>query len=513
YFSVPQRLHRPPRPPAQIEAIPCKVCGDRSSGVHYGVVTCEGCKGFFRRSQQGAAAYSCSRQRSCPIDRASRNRCQHCRLQKCLALGMSRDAVKFGRMSKKQRESLHAEVQKQLQQREQRLEEEETPPAAAAPAPPPLGPGLPETPVCPPEPCPYRGPAKRASFSLFPIERLVRDVCQSFRQTCQFRLDHLQRLRPLLFSREEVAGYQRKTVWEMWQCCAWRLTEAIQSVVEFAKGLPGFMDLCQHDQIVLLKAGAMEVVLVKMSRAFNADNRTVFFEGKYGGPDIFRSLGCAELVGAIFDFCQSLCALRFSEDEISLYAALVLINTTRPCLQDREKVQRLQRLLEAGFHLLLGGSHRVDVLAKLPPKTKLRTLCSQHVEQLQAFQRLYPALAQDTFPPLYRELFSVEAETPGGGWPVTPHPLFPPPIPFAIQSPQGTIQLGAEFHKLSSLPGNVSVIFLTRCSPTTNNNCGIFEALSMCRALYPALGWILDCEPVVGLGLSLSVAELYFPSA
>uniref|UniRef100_A0A803YDJ0 Nuclear receptor domain-containing protein n=1 Tax=Meleagris gallopavo TaxID=9103 RepID=A0A803YDJ0_MELGA len=75
----------------QIEVIPCKICGDKSSGIHYGVITCEGCKGFFRRSQQNNASYSCPRQRNCLIDRTNRNRCQHCRLQKCLALGMSRD--------------------------------------------------------------------------------------------------------------------------------------------------------------------------------------------------------------------------------------------------------------------------------------------------------------------------------------------------------------------------------------------------------------------------------------
>uniref|UniRef100_A0A8C5TVF2 Nuclear receptor domain-containing protein n=1 Tax=Malurus cyaneus samueli TaxID=2593467 RepID=A0A8C5TVF2_9PASS len=104
---------------SQIEVIPCKICGDKSSGIHYGVITCEGCKGFFRRSQQNNASYSCSRQRNCLIDRTNRNRCQHCRLQKCLALGMSRDAVKFGRMSKKQRDSLYAEVQKHQQSQEQ----------------------------------------------------------------------------------------------------------------------------------------------------------------------------------------------------------------------------------------------------------------------------------------------------------------------------------------------------------------------------------------------------------
>ncbi|CAK1548949.1 unnamed protein product [Leptosia nina] len=95
---------------AQIEIIPCKVCGDKSSGVHYGVITCEGCKGFFRRSQSTVVNYQCPRNKACVVDRVNRNRCQYCRLQKCLKLGMSRDAVKFGRMSKKQREKVQEEV-------------------------------------------------------------------------------------------------------------------------------------------------------------------------------------------------------------------------------------------------------------------------------------------------------------------------------------------------------------------------------------------------------------------
>jgi len=107
---IPQTLQQVGHPKTQIEIIPCKVCSDKSSGVHYGVITCEGCKGFFRRSQSTVVNYQCPRQKSCTVDRINRNRCQYCRLQKCLALGMSRDAVKFGRMSKKQREKVEDEV-------------------------------------------------------------------------------------------------------------------------------------------------------------------------------------------------------------------------------------------------------------------------------------------------------------------------------------------------------------------------------------------------------------------
>lgn len=69
---------------------PCKAAPDISCPVHLGNSVFY-LQGFFRRSQQNNAMYSCSRQRNCLIDRTNRNRCQHCRLQKCLALGMSRD--------------------------------------------------------------------------------------------------------------------------------------------------------------------------------------------------------------------------------------------------------------------------------------------------------------------------------------------------------------------------------------------------------------------------------------
>lgn len=38
-------------------------------------------------------------------------------------------------------------------------------------------------------------------------------------------------------------------------------------------------------------SGSMEVVLVRMSRFFNTENNTVFFDGKFAGTEIFKSLG------------------------------------------------------------------------------------------------------------------------------------------------------------------------------------------------------------------------------
>lgn len=79
-------------------SVECVVCGDKSSGKHYGQFTCEGCKSFFKRSVRRNLTYNCRGNRNCPVDQHHRNQCQFCRLKKCLKMGMRREAVQRGRV-------------------------------------------------------------------------------------------------------------------------------------------------------------------------------------------------------------------------------------------------------------------------------------------------------------------------------------------------------------------------------------------------------------------------------
>lgn len=76
----------------------CMICEDKATGLHYGIITCEGCKGFFKRTVQNKRVYTCVAEGKCVITKQQRNRCQYCRFQKCLRQGMVLAAVREDRM-------------------------------------------------------------------------------------------------------------------------------------------------------------------------------------------------------------------------------------------------------------------------------------------------------------------------------------------------------------------------------------------------------------------------------
>ncbi|VDP35508.1 unnamed protein product [Soboliphyme baturini] len=81
--------------------VKCVVCDDAASGYHYGVISCEGCKGFFRRTVQRDIQYWCHKNGGCPVTKLTRNRCQACRFGKCLTTGMTKESVRQDRNRKR----------------------------------------------------------------------------------------------------------------------------------------------------------------------------------------------------------------------------------------------------------------------------------------------------------------------------------------------------------------------------------------------------------------------------
>uniref|UniRef100_A0A1B6BYX3 Nuclear receptor subfamily 2 group C member 1 n=1 Tax=Clastoptera arizonana TaxID=38151 RepID=A0A1B6BYX3_9HEMI len=86
----------------------CVVCGDRASGRHYGAISCEGCKGFFKRSIRKQLGYQCRGNKNCEVTKHHRNRCQYCRLQKCLTMGMRSDSVQHERKPISEKKEFHS---------------------------------------------------------------------------------------------------------------------------------------------------------------------------------------------------------------------------------------------------------------------------------------------------------------------------------------------------------------------------------------------------------------------
>lgn len=76
---------------------PCPICGDKISGFHYGIFSCESCKGFFKRTVQNRKNYVCVRGGPCPVTISTRKKCPACRFDKCLQKGMKLEAIREDR--------------------------------------------------------------------------------------------------------------------------------------------------------------------------------------------------------------------------------------------------------------------------------------------------------------------------------------------------------------------------------------------------------------------------------
>ncbi|XP_035824311.1 retinoic acid receptor gamma [Aplysia californica] len=346
----------PPLPPRVYK--PCVVCNDKSSGYHYGVSSCEGCKGFFRRSVQKNMQYTCHKDKNCVINKVTRNRCQYCRLQKCIIMGMSKEAVRNDRHKKrKQKPESTSGLSEELTEDDQMLIQEvldahrDTTPNSQNGA---------------------TLPFSSATADLVGTTTTAATTTPSkATSTSESRSD------------DESSGSSGVFLWE-------KITElssaGIVLIVDFAKKIPGFLSLSTSDQITLLKAACLEIMILRISIRYEMDTDTMQFpSGLALTREQLQKGGFGPLTSTIFSFAASLKRMDCDETEYAMLSSICLISGDRSGLQDTEKIEQMQEpLLEALKHYI--RSRRPDqrhIFAKmLMTLTDLRSISVKGAEKV-----------------------------------------------------------------------------------------------------------------------------------
>ncbi|XP_061517040.1 ecdysone receptor [Anopheles gambiae] len=381
--SEAKKQKKGPTPRQQEEL--CLVCGDRASGYHYNALTCEGCKGFFRRSVTKNAVYCCKFGHACEMDMYMRRKCQECRLKKCLAVGMRPECVV-------------PENQCAIKRKEKKAQKEKD--------------------KVPPNPSTTT--VSTTNSSSYKSELLpVLMKCES-PPTAAIPLlpekllnENRQRNIPLLTANQMAVIY--KLIWyqdgyeqpseedlkriminspneeeDPHEIHFRHITEitilTVQLIVEFAKGLPAFTKIPQEDQITLLKACSSEVMMLRMARRYDAETDSILFANNRSYTrDSYKMAGMADTIEDLLHFCRQMYTLTVDNVEYALLTAIVIFSD-RPGLEKAELVETIQSYYIDTLRVYIlnrhGGDPKCSVtFAKLLSiLTELRTLGNQNSE-------------------------------------------------------------------------------------------------------------------------------------
>ncbi|XP_055632054.1 ecdysone-inducible protein E75 isoform X3 [Toxorhynchites rutilus septentrionalis] len=354
----------------------CRVCGDKASGFHYGVHSCEGCKGFFRRSIQQKIQYRpCTKNQQCSILRINRNRCQYCRLKKCIAVGMSRDAVRFGRVPKREKARILAAMQQSTQN---------------------------------------RGNQRALATELDDQPRLLAAVLRAHMETCEFTQEKVGAMRQRA---RDCPTYSMPTLacplnpapeLQSEQEFSQRFAHVIRGVIDFAGMIPGFQLLTQDDKFTLLKAGLFDALFVRLICMFDSQiNSIICLNGQVMRRDTIQNGANARfLVDSTFNFAERMNSMNLTDAEIGLFCAIVLITPDRPGLRNVELIERMYSKLKACLQSIVSQNRpdkpefMQELLRTLPD---LRTLSTLHTEKLVVFRTEHKEL-------LRQQMWSAEEE-------------------------------------------------------------------------------------------------------
>ncbi|XP_046327390.1 retinoic acid receptor RXR-alpha-B-like [Haliotis rufescens] len=318
--------------PGDMAYTSCLVCGDRASGYHYSVFSCEGCKGFFKRTVQKSLTYCCKEGGSCEINKYTRNSCQACRFNKCLQMGMKREAVREDR----------APGGKHRLKR-QRMDE---------------------------------------SSPLVMSDGLIGYPQVPKKEFTDPLVDSLVDAGPDTVPKYEGGLSSGISVNELMQCGY----SELKYIIEWAKKVPGFSNLDMEDQMALLKSSFMELNVLRLAyRSMGLDNTIKFADGLLVPSEIAQTMGWGkELINATLEFAVRLKEVHLDHSEFCILNALVLTYPDAVGIQNKDSVITLQiEILEAmlrymKFHYPTDTRRHGKMLLRLPA---LRTVSAKAAER------------------------------------------------------------------------------------------------------------------------------------
>ncbi|KAI3358940.1 hypothetical protein L3Q82_014741 [Scortum barcoo] len=412
----------------------CVVCGDKATGYHYRCITCEGCKGFFRRTIQKNLnpTYACKYEGKCVIDKVTRNQCQECRFKKCIAVGMATDSIVTAVFALNLKPPLLFLLLTAMFRAFPSSSSFLSTVIVSGPLPPP-----PQSPVLDPSGVAQQELAKRKLIE----ENRERRRKEELQKTVWDRLESLPRrsgtssveeamllneITCNLFytSDQSAAGVKETKPEDIGQASMVNtpegnkvdleafsqftkiITPAITRVVDFAKKLPMFCELPCEDQIILLKGCCMEIMSLRAAVRYDPESETLTLNGEMAVTrGQLKNGGLGVVSDAIFDLGVSLSSFNLDDSEVALLQAVILLSSDRPGLSSVERIERCQEEFLLAFeHYINYRKHKVaHFWPKLLMKvTDLRMIGACHASR---FLHMKVECPTELFPPLFLEVF------------------------------------------------------------------------------------------------------------
>nr|XP_046196655.1 peroxisome proliferator-activated receptor delta-like isoform X2 [Oncorhynchus gorbuscha] len=367
--------------------VECRICGDKASGFHYGVHACEGCKGFFRRTIRMKLDYERC-ERSCKIQKKSRNKCQYCRFQKCLLLGMSHDAIRYGRMPEAEKRKLVAGL----------LAGEKAP-------------------TTNPNGSDLKSLAKRVNNAYLKNLNMTKKKARSIltgktSSSPPFvihDMDSLCQAENGLVWKQLINGTtpNKEIGVHVFYRCQCTTVETVRELTEFAKSIPGFVDLFLNDQVTLLKYGVHEAIFAMLPSLMNKDGLLVANGKGFVTREFLRSLRrpFSEIMEPKFEFAVKFNALELDDSDLALFVAAIILCGDRPGLINIKQVEEIQdSILQAlDQHLLANHTDSKYLFPKL--LNKMADLRQLVTENAMLVQKIKKTESETSLHPLLQEIY------------------------------------------------------------------------------------------------------------